>query len=352
MDNLDTPADRLEKMPQKRVFYSDADQETAARTVGEQMKEGGWAPQTRARQEETLLFSQKTAWSRLGVYSVHLSIIIIFAGAIIGSVGGYRAGLMLPEGESSDVAYEHLTGKPIPLGFSVQCDEFGITYYDDGGTPKEFRSVLTIKDPERPEPITRPIIVNDPLTHRGVTFYQASYQPLQGFFAVITNKATGETGTFRIPFGEKIAWPGTSVEFGIINKQEKSRMGNVSHVKVWFSDGQGESSAFWMADKSSQTIVRPAGEYDFAIKQIYATGLQATKDPGVWVVYFGCMLMLLGLYAAFFLSHRRIWVSVRPEGNRSRVLLCGTSSKNTFDFEKDFAVLSARLEKNPALVAE
>jgi len=352
MDNLDTPSDRLEKMPQKRVFYSEADQETTARTVGEQMSEGGWKPQSLARETETLLFAQKTPWSRLGVYGVHLSILIIFAGAIIGSLAGYRGSVMIPEGDSTDTVYEHITSRPIPLGFTVQCDEFGITYYDDGATPKEFRSVLTIKDPQQAAPYTSPIIVNDPLTHKGVTFYQSSYQPLQGFHTVITNRSTGATQTFRVPFGEKISWTGTSVEFGIINQQQRSRMGNVSHVKIWFSDGQGESSSFWMADKSSQTIVRPSGEYDFAVKQIYATGLQATKDPGVWTVYFGCLLMLLGLYAAFFLSHRRIWVTVRTEGNRSRVLLCGTSSKNTFDFEKDFNALSARLEKNPAFVSE
>lgn len=347
-DNLDTPSERLEKMPQKRIFFSDDDQEAVTRTVSQQMKEGGWNPQSQTRQTETLLFSQKTAWSRLGVYAVHLSIIIIFAGALIGSVGGYRGSIMIPEGESTDTIYEHITSRPIPLGFTVQCDEFGITYYDDGGTPKEFRSVLTIKDPEQGQPYTRPIIVNDPLDHKGVTFYQSSYQPLEAFKTVITNKSTGMTETFRIPFGEKISWPGTDIEFGVINQQKISQMGNVSHVKVWLADGQGEST-FWIADKASQTIAHPAGEYDFSIKQIYATGLQATKDPGVWTVYFGCMLMLFGLYAAFFLSHRRIWVSIRPEGNRSRVLLCGTSSKNIFDFEKDFAALSARLENNPAL---
>jgi cytochrome c biogenesis protein len=349
MDNLETPLDRLEKMPQKQVFFSDADQEATARTVGEEMQAGGWKTASRAREGETLLFAQKTPWSRLGVYAVHLSILIIFAGAIIGSVGGYRGSVMIPEGDSTDTVYEHLTSRPIPLGFTVRCDEFGITYYDDGGTPKEFRSLLTITDPELAVPFTRPIIVNDPLTHKGVTFYQSSYQPLQGFVAVITDKTRGTSESFRIPFGERIPWAGTGIEFGIINQQQRSRMGNVSHVKVWFSDGHGEASSFWMADKSSQTIVRPAGVYDFSIKQIYATGLQATKDPGVWTVYFGCTLMLLGLYAAFFLAHRRIWVAIRREGERTRVLLCGTSSKNTFDFEKDFAALAARLEKNPGL---
>ena len=41
------------------------------------------------------------------------------------------------------------------------------------------------------------------------------------------------------------------------------------------------------------------------------TGLQVAKDPGVWIVWLGCTLMMAGyLYVAFFMSHRRIWVRI------------------------------------------
>ena len=29
------------------------------------------------------------------------------------------------------------------------------------------------------------------------------------------------------------------------------------------------------------------------------TGLQVAKDPGVWVVWLGCTLMMVGIYVAF-----------------------------------------------------
>ncbi|MGV1098431.1 cytochrome c biogenesis protein ResB [Thiovibrio sp. JS02] len=345
MDNLNTPIDRLEKMPNRRVFLANNPQDGVVRTITAQLKEGGWACQMEEKESGILLFSQKGAWSRLGVYAVHLSILFIFAGAIIGSAGGFKGSVMIPEGAAIDTVYAFGSEKPIPLGFTVTCDQFSVSYYDDGQTPKEYRSVLTVKDAAANKTITRPIIVNDPLDYKGITFYQSSYQPMQGFGVTITNKTSKASQSFQIPFAQKISWPGTAIEFGLINQQPRSRMGDVSQVKFWFSDGQGEPSVFWMADKATQSISRQDDEYEISVRQLYATGLQVAKDPGVWVVYFGCTLMLVGLYVAFFLSHRRVWVYIGQEADKTRVLLCGASSKNKLGFDKDFAALTERFEK-------
>ena len=68
------------------------------------------------------------------------------------------------------------------------------------------------------------------------------------------------------------------------------------------------------------------------------TGLQVTKDPGVWIVWFGSGLLILGLIVSFFFSHQRIWVKVfKGEGKTpEKVILAGTASKNRLAFEKTF----------------
>ncbi len=48
------------------------------------------------------LFVQKNPWCRLGVYVVHLNIIVIFIGALLGSFFGYKAFVNIPEGETID----------------------------------------------------------------------------------------------------------------------------------------------------------------------------------------------------------------------------------------------------------
>ena len=121
------------------------------------------------------LFVQKTPWCRLGVYVVHLSIIIIFIGAMIGSFFGYKAFVNIVEG-TSDRYGLHPERKPIKLDFAVRCEKFSVSYYDTGA-PKEFKSILTVLENGQPvkgyENI--PVIVNDPLSYKGITFYQSSY---------------------------------------------------------------------------------------------------------------------------------------------------------------------------------
>ncbi|HIJ89858.1 MAG: cytochrome c biogenesis protein ResB [Desulfobulbaceae bacterium] len=342
MNNLDTEPERLEKMPSRQVFHAHGDAQALAELATALLTKNGWKTRQGNKPSGLLLFSQKNAWSRLGVYAVHLSILIIFAGAIIGSLFGFKAGLMIPEGRSSDTVYETGTGKPIPLGFTLQCEDFNVSFYADGNTPKEFRSTLKVIDGSGKEtPFTKNIIVNDPLNYKGITFYQSSYEPMQGFNINITNKATNAKKFFQIPIGQKIHWEETNIDFGIINQEVRSRMGDVSKLKIWFSDGQGEPSIFWMENNATQTISSPTAAYDFQASQVYATGLQVAKDPGVWTVYAGCTLMLIGLYVAFFLSHRRVWVYIVREeaADRCRIVVCGATNKNKIAFDKEFAAL-------------
>jgi cytochrome c biogenesis protein len=101
---------------------------------------------------------------------------------------------------------------------------------------------------------------------------------------------------------------------------------------------------FWLPAGEETTLERPTGTYRIQARQLYATGLQATRDPGVWLVYSGCLLMLIGLYIAFFLSHRRLWVRIEPTAEGSRLLFAGTANKNRVAFEKKFNDLVADLD--------
>jgi cytochrome c biogenesis protein len=66
----------------------------------------------------------------------------------------------------------------------------------------------------------------------------------------------------------------------------------------------------------------------------YYTGLQVTQDPGVWVVYSGFILMIMGCYVTFFLSHQRIVVEISRQGETSKVLVVGTSVKNKLAMQR------------------
>ncbi|NIS74351.1 MAG: hypothetical protein GTO08_03555, partial [Deltaproteobacteria bacterium] len=108
------------------------------------------------------LYSQKWGYVRLGVYVVHLSIILIFIGAIIGAWFGFGGYLNLPEGGSSSVIYT-APGKSIPLGFTVKCNWYDTQYYAGTDAPQDFRSELVVFD-DGSEVMKKQIEVNHPLT--------------------------------------------------------------------------------------------------------------------------------------------------------------------------------------------
>jgi cytochrome c biogenesis protein len=78
---------------------------------------------------------------------------------------------------------------------------------------------------------------------------------------------------------------------------------------------------------------------------MYATGLQVAKDPGVWLVYLGCGLMLLGLYMAFFLTHKRIWLYKHVDAGGTTLNLGGSSNKNKPAFAKLFDQLENLIDR-------
>ena len=87
------------------------------------------------------------------------------------------------------------------------------------------------------------------------------------------------------------------------------------------------------------------GAYSISLlesQQSYYTGLQVAKDPGVWVVWFGCLLIVLGSCSAFFFSHRRIWVSIQELDKGIGVKIGGNAHRN----QPAFALYFDELKKD------
>jgi cytochrome c biogenesis protein len=336
-DNLDIPQARLEKMTQQLQWQSEKPPEAAISTLKITLNAHGWKAQERKTGNGSLLFAQKGAFTRTGVYIVHASILVIFAGAIIGSILGFKASIMLPETKTTDKVYTSDTRAAIDLGFEIRCDRFDIEFYDNG-MPKSYRSELTILENGKVV-IEKAIVVNDPLNYKGITFYQSSYEPYQEFVVTLTNKKTGLKETAIIPYQQQQSMQESGLRLGIINAETRGQ--SVSRMKIWLTDDQGEPSLFWLDDGEQATVERSKNSYTISAKQMYATGLQVAKDPGVWTVYTGCALMILGLVVAFFMSHQRIWLFVREENDgKSSILMSGNANKNKAGFAKTFENLT------------
>lgn len=107
-------------------------------------------------------------------------------------------------------------------------------------------------------------------------------------------------------------------------------------------DLAGEDAAAWSrlaVAALSDLALYPAPVWlslaDFQHKQ--ASVFQVTRTPGKNAVYLGCLLLVLGVFAMFYVRDRRIWVWLRPAGaDGTAVLAAMTSQKRTLDFNREF----------------
>jgi cytochrome c biogenesis protein len=84
--------------------------------------------------------------------------------------------------------------------------------------------------------------------------------------------------------------------------------------------------------------------------QRFYTGLQVTRDPGVWVVYSGFILMIIGCYITFFMSHQQIYVELAASDNKTEVTVAGTANKNKAAMAAKIEAAAAKLAKSTPAV--
>ncbi len=318
--------------------------ETAVEKLSEFLKSGFAAPTLTIRESEYHLFAQKNAWRRLSAYVVHASILVIFSGAIIGSLYGDRGFVDIIEGGSSDSFTSSRTGKAVPLGFTLRCDRFAVSTYANG-TPKEFKSVLTALDRGVPAPDCSrvKVVVNRPLSYRGLTFYQSRY----GNEHYLTVSRRGVGGSRRIPVreGEAVTLDdGTEVRILEATQEVRRYIPGLSGPAAMLEvTGNREIPRLLQVFGNHPELnSRHGGSLIFGYDGARAyTGLQVTRDPGVPLVWLGCALMLAGLYGAFFLSHKRIWIVV----SGGKAAMYGNADRNRAAFDAQFDCLAAKLKE-------
>ena len=76
--------------------------------------------------------------------------------------------------------------------------------------------------------------------------------------------------------------------------------------------------------------------------EVKASVFQLTRSPGKPIVYWGCALLVVGIFAMLYLRERRLWLLVKPGGEAK---LAFSSTRRGFDVDEEFARHRAALEK-------
>ncbi|MEE9613629.1 MAG: cytochrome c biogenesis protein ResB [Thermodesulfobacteriota bacterium] len=312
---------------------------------------------------ERSVYAWKGLIGRFGSDFVHLSLLLILIGAIVGSYKGFRDFKGIYVGTTIDVPNAE---------FKLRLDKFWIEYYDTGEI-RQYNSLLTVIDGGE-EVLTKQIWVNEPLYYKGIRFYQSSWGLAWDRIkdAEIALAKSGEDDRlYREGDLVNVGWmeleeiPGTPYSIKLVGYvsdfayDEKSK-------SVFSKSGEADNPAVRVEVYEDGTLVAvpwlffnypglfsTIGETDYnlvlnAFNGVHYSGISLNKDPGTNIVWVGTGIMSFGFILAFFVFHRRIWVTINRSDRSTLVRVGGTINKNNLAFEKEFGELMEALKATSA----
>jgi cytochrome c biogenesis protein len=292
------------------------------------------------------VFAEKGRSSRYGVWLVHLSLLVILGGGIVGRLTAFEGTALVPQNGGEVQSFNLRTPDGSTprkrLGFTLRCTDFRLRLFENGA-PKAYESDLVALDDQGNELKRATINVNHPLRIRGLTIFQSSYQPLEDGARArlrLLDRQSGEAADLLLSPGEKIE-AADGLTYTVVDTSEDfANLGEA--VQVLREEEGKRPSRFWVFAKAPQGFDARNRADRFSLSfsgtaQLYATGLQIARDPSTPIVYLGCFFLFLGCGIAFYTSHKRIWARVTGSG----VELGGAAHRNADAFRLELESICA-----------
>jgi len=308
------------------------------------------------KENRTFFQARKRILGWFGSDFVHLGLLIILAGGIASGIGGFRTNLTFSEGQIL----------PVPeTNFKLRLDKFETEYYPNGSV-RDWKSTMTVLEDEE-SLFSKIIEVNHPLSYKGFVFYQSSYgwNWENPSLEILVKKRSDPSflSMLELKVGQRINIETANIQFSVLHfipdfiineKNEITSRSNEPNNPAAFIEGwQQEEKIFsgWIFAKFPDFArIHSEKETDlaFELKDIKSSNfsvIQASKDPGVNIIWVGCGFLMLGLVLAFYWPTREIRVILEESQGKTEINAGGIASKNREAFKSEFEKMMTSLRR-------
>lgn len=289
-----TDADRLEAALRRQGFRVDR---AGERILGRR----GWA-------------------GRWGSTLVHLSVLLLMAGALAGELG-FVGTLNIHIGKTSDVYFDWDSKADLPLGFTFRLDHFEPRFY-----PIELR--FEAVDPATGQVLQKYQVKEGEvveLPRAGLSARVVAFIPFEKRLVLELLGNGVSLGEYQgLPAPMQLSNP-IDPGFELRPTEFRDPILKQMHSEVSILEG-GQVVKQGVIEVNTPLVHRGVRIYQTAFDQdqygFWYAGFQFSRDPGEMVVWICCVLLVLGLGAAFFIPWRAVGVQ-RSEGVLLLVALGG-----------------------------
>ena len=274
--------------------------------------------------QKNMIYCYKGLIGRIAPIIVHLSMIFILLGTIIGSFFGFKAQEIIPKTESFHI--QNLLnigpGTIIPNS-SARINDFWITYTKTK-TISQFYSDISILDKQGNEKKRKTVSVNYPLISNGIYYYQTDWNLVGLRFQNIEQQIIEYPVTNLFDNNQKVwlTW--------ISNKEitEDGIFIIIDNIEGYCSiyNNQGQ----FLGNLELNEIVQ-FNQPITLVEILSSTGIQIKTDPGIPLIYLGFFFLMISTLISY-ITYSQVWIIQRNK----KIWIGGNTNRASFEFELEF----------------
>ncbi len=255
--------------------------ERAVKEASAELRRLGFRLRMQSIQQGTMISGSKNSWAALGSPLLHLAMVFVIAGSVVGGVFGQEKYYEVAVPGKALLTHD---GYP----FDLNIKKFQVDTHEDG-TAKQYTSHVEVLSANQ-KALEKTVSVNNPLQYQGVKVYQTAF----GYHLQGAVKDENQSVDFDVEEGDHISLGGPA-------KLELAVQWPRYYV---FSNGV----PFTMGIAELGEPIHILSQEIVFTKRTTYTGLQVKKDPGLPLIWTGFILFLLALPIRLYVRSNQIWL--------------------------------------------